>query len=201
MGRLGNISDHASSTIVTKVQHNTFLNLILGSGKIPLIALDDVGAYNLWIFDNPDRSAGLDLEVATEEVSFQQIADTFTRVTGRPAMHRSLPMDKYMDVAEPYPNAPVNWTAGPKGVRDESIMSWRQNFTAWWLYWGEGLGATRNFTLLDEIHPTRIKSLEEWMRKVNYQGNPQNVLKGLDDARARGIVPSRYAVDDKKALL
>ena len=199
MGQLRNISDHASSTIVTKVQHNTFLNLILGSGKIPLIALDDVGAYNLWIFDNPDRSAGLDLEVATDEVSFQQIADTFTRVTGRPAVHRSLPMDKYMDVAEPYPNAPVNWMAGPKGVRDESIMSWRQNFTAWWLYWGEGLGATRNFALLDEIHPTRIKSLEEWMRKVNYQGTPQNVLKGLEDARARGTVPSRYAVDDKKA--
>jgi len=142
-----------------------------------------VGAYVLWIFDHPERSAGLDLEVATDEVSFKEIAEVFTRVTGRPAIHRLLPMDPYLDAAEPYPNAPVNWTAGSKGVRDEAIMTWRENFAAWWLYWGGGLGATRNFTLLDEIYPERIKSLEDWMRKVRYQGKPKIVLKGLEDAR------------------
>lgn len=42
----------------------------LADGEIPLIALDDVGAYSLWIFDNPSESAGLDLEVATDQVSF-----------------------------------------------------------------------------------------------------------------------------------
>jgi hypothetical protein len=125
----------------------------------------------------------MDLEVATDEVSFKEIAEIFTRVTGRPAIHRKLPMSQYLDAAEPYPNAPVNWMAGTRGTRDDTIMTWRENFTAWWFYWAEGLGATRDFTLLDEIHPTRIRNLEGWMRRVNYQGKPKEVLKGLEDAR------------------
>ncbi|OQD80100.1 hypothetical protein PENANT_c039G04215 [Penicillium antarcticum] len=77
-------------------------------GKLPLIALEDVGNYNLWIFDNIDQSAGLDLEVATDQVTFNIIAEIFTRVTGKPAIHRAIPMDKYIAAAEPYPGAPVN---------------------------------------------------------------------------------------------
>lgn len=103
----------------------------------------------------------------------------FTRVTGRPAIHRVLPMDEYMAVAEPYPGAPVNWTAESNASRDASIMN-----TAWWLYWSGGLGATGDFVLLDDIHPSRIESLEEWMRKVDYQGKPHPVLKMMENVRS-----------------
>ena len=90
-----------------------------------------------------------------------------------------------MDAAEPYPNAPINFTVASTDTRDASVMTWRENFTAWWLFWSNGLGATRNFDLLDEINPTRIKSLEEWMRMVNYDGKPRNVVKGLEDFRVK----------------
>ena len=61
-------------------------------------------------------------------------------------------------------------------------MTWKQNFSAWWRYWAGGISATRDFELLHTIYPTPIKSLEEWMRRVNYQGVGQNALKGHEDA-------------------
>lgn len=113
------------------------------------------------------------------------IAETFTRVTGKKAFHKRLPLEEYLQKAEPYPNAPANWAAGPSAVPDKSAMSWRENFTAWWRFWGEGKGATRDMALLDRIHPQRIKTLEEWMRKVNYDGKQKAVLKGAEDLRAQ----------------
>jgi hypothetical protein len=153
-------------------------------GKIPLIALDDVGYFSLWLFDHPEKAAGMDLKVATDQVSMADIAAAFTRVTGKEAHHVRLPLEEYLPKAEPYPNAWANWAAGPNIQRDESAMTWRENFSAWWLFWGEGKGADRNMALLDRIHPKRIKSVEEWMRLKQYDGKPKAVLKGVEDLRA-----------------
>ncbi|KAF9775439.1 hypothetical protein IL306_006454 [Fusarium sp. DS 682] len=150
-----------------------------GDGKIPLIALDDIGGYSLWIFDNPSESAGLNLEVATDQVSFAEIAATFTKVTGKKGVHKRVSMEDYMAKAEPYPGAYSNWAVSPKEPRDESFMTWRENFTGWWRYWSEGYGATRDMAFLDRIHSTRIPDLETWMRVKNYEGLPQSVLKDL----------------------
>ncbi|KAL5046583.1 hypothetical protein BDW71DRAFT_207375 [Aspergillus fruticulosus] len=152
-------------------------------GKIPLIALDDLGAYSLWLFDNPSQSAGLDLEVATDQVTFAEIAATFTKTTGKKGVHKRIPLDEYLDKAEPYPAAYANWAVMPDVPRDESFMTWRENFAAWWRYWSEGKGATRDMAFLDRIYPSRIPSLEAWMRMKGYDGRPRSVLKGLDDLR------------------
>ncbi|KAI9040681.1 NmrA/HSCARG family protein [Aspergillus affinis] len=159
------------------------------SGKIPLIALEDIGHYSLWLLNNPEESAGLDLKVATDEVSFADIAAVFTEVTGKKGVHRFVRFEEYLPMAEPFPNAPANFAAGPYAIRDESTMSWRRNFSAWWRYWGEGRAERRNMALLDRIHPGRIKSLGAWMRLVNYDGIPRNVLKGVEDLkRAAALV-------------
>ncbi|KAL2837796.1 hypothetical protein BJY01DRAFT_258247 [Aspergillus pseudoustus] len=156
-----------------------------GDGKIPLIALDDVGVYSLWIFDNPSESAGLNLEVATDQVSFAEIAATFTRVTGKTGIHKRIPLEEYLPKAEPYPGAYANWTIKPDAqARDESFMTWRENFSAWWRYWSEGYGATRDMGLLDRIHPSRIPSLEAWMRVKKYDGRPRSVIKDLHEFRS-----------------
>ncbi|KAE8384402.1 hypothetical protein BDV23DRAFT_191719 [Aspergillus alliaceus] len=159
------------------------------SGKIPLIALEDIGHYSLWLLNNPEKSAGLDLKVATDEVSFADIAAVFTEVTGKKGVHRFVPLEEYLPMAEPFPNAPANFAAGPNAIKDEATMSWRRNFSAWWRYWGEGHAERRDMALLDRIHPGRIKSLGAWMRLVHYDGQPRNVLKGVEDLkRAAALV-------------
>jgi uncharacterized protein YbjT (DUF2867 family) len=161
------------------------------SGKIPLIALEDIGHYSLWLFNNPQESAGLDLKIATDEVSFADIAAVFTEVTGKKGVHQYVPLDEYLPAAEPFPNAPANFSAGPSAVRDESTMTWRQNFSVWWRYWGEGRAERRDFALLDRIHPGRIKSLGEWMKIVHYDGLPKNVLKGVEDLKRAAALMQR----------
>lgn len=153
------------------------------SGKFPLIALADIGPYSLWMFDAPSESAGLYLKVTTDEVSFDEIAAIFTRVTGKKAIYKYLALEEYLPLAEPFPHAPANWAAGPSAPRDESTMTWRENFSAWWRYWGDGLPEVRDKALLDRIHPQRIKSLQEWMEKVQYDGKPRDVLKGVEDLK------------------
>lgn len=165
--------------------------LVTESGKFPLIALEDIGPYSLWMFDNPSESLGLQLKVTTDEVSFEDIARIFTEVTGNKAAYKYLLLEEYLPLAEPFPGALANWAAGPKALRDESTMTWRENFGAWWTYWGDGMPEVRDKALLDRIHPTRIKSLREWMEKVQYDGKPRDVLKNVEDLRRTAGV-SRY---------
>lgn len=171
--------------------HNEFSGT--ESGKIPLIALEDMGHYSLWLFTNPQESAGMNLKVATDEVSFTDIAAVFTEVTGKKGVHQYVPLEEYLPIAEPFPNALANWSAGPSAVRDESTMTWRQNFAAWWKYWGEGRAERRDFALLDRIHPSRIKSLSEWMRANNYDGLRKSVLKGVEDLKRAAALKQQQA--------
>jgi hypothetical protein len=157
----------------------------VADGKIPLIALDDVGVYSLWLFDNPSQSAGLNLEVATDQVSFAEIAATFTKVTGKKGIHKRVPLEGYLDKAEPYPGAYANWAVKPDQPRDESFMTWRENFGPWWRYWSSGQAATRDMALLDCIHSSRIPNLEAWMRAKNYDGQRRSVLKDLVDLKGQ----------------
>jgi hypothetical protein len=123
----------------------------------------------------------MDLRVCTDEINFQDIAATFTKVAGKKGVHRYVPFDQFFPLVEPFPDAPANWAAGPNAPRDESSMTYRQNFTAWWKFWGEGMALPRDLELLDRVHPKRIKSLEEWMRTVQYDGKRRSILKGLED--------------------
>jgi hypothetical protein len=154
---------------------------LVADGKIPLIALDDVGVYSLLILDHPSHSAGLNLEVATEQASSAEIAATFTKVTGKKGVHKRVDLEDYLHKAEPYPGAYANWAVKPTESLDESFMTWRQNFTAWWRYWSEGKGATRDIAFLDSIHNRRIPTLEAWMRTKDYDGRPRSILKDLSD--------------------
>ncbi|KAI8941276.1 hypothetical protein NX059_002506 [Plenodomus lindquistii] len=165
-------------------------------GKIPLIAIEDGGPYALWMFDNVKEAAGLFLRVATDEVSFKDIARTFTEVTGIKATHVKISNEAYFAEKEPWPNAPANFAAGPHGHRDESSMTFVENFTAWWKYWGQGKTTKRDFALLDKIHPNRIKSLREWMEKHNYDGRSKDVLKGPRDLK--NLMEAMQAAEEKK---
>jgi hypothetical protein len=116
-------------------------------------------------------------------VSFEDIVATFTKVTGKKGSHEYLTLDEWLPLGEPFPGAPANWSAGPYAHRDESTMTFKENFGPWWKYWGEGKSEKRDFALLDRIHPNRIKSLEDWMRRVKYNGQPRPVLKGVEDLK------------------
>ncbi|MDT5187708.1 MAG: hypothetical protein QOI29_5866, partial [Mycobacterium sp.] len=61
---------------------------------------------------------------------------------------------------------PTGYNADP---RDKSTLSIRDNFTGFWNLWKYGV-VKRDYSLLDEIHPNRIRSAEEWFRREDQRG-------------------------------
>lgn len=134
----------------------------LGKGAVVHVALEDCGHYVRWLFDHPDRANGMDLAVAIEPVRYDALAAAFTRVTGQPARYIDVELDTYFERAFSHvADAPAGYNADPN---DKSTMSFRDNFTGFWNQWKHNI-ITRDYALLDEIHPNRIRSVEEWLRR------------------------------------
>ena len=137
----------------------------LGDGAVPHVALEDCGYYARWLFDHPERANGMNLEVAIEPVGYRQLAEAFEKVTGHPARYVDTDLDAYW-------NGPLKMAAGlPAGYNadpaDKSTMSFRDNFTGFWNLWKHGI-VRRDYALLDEIHPNRIRSVEQWLRREEH---------------------------------
>jgi hypothetical protein len=158
--------------------------LPLGDGAMPFIHLEDLGQYALWIFTHPEESRGWNLEIATIHASGSDIAAAYTAFTGKPARYEPTEMNEALE---------KTYAGLPKGADtligvghvpgDPTLLTWRENFTAWWEIYrasGENKGIIqRDYELLDRIFPGRVKSVEEWMRKVNYTGEYQKWLRGI----------------------
>lgn len=170
----------------------------LGHGSVPHVALDDCGYYVRWLFDHPVLANGMNLEVAIAHMTYTEIASAFEKVTGHPARYIDTDLETYWD-------GPLSWFADqPAGYNadpeDKSTMSFRDNFTGFWNMWKHEK-INRNYALLDEIHPNRIRSAEEWFSREDELGRasgkgslwervqPENwrsdspILKGSADMR------------------
>lgn len=150
----------------------------LGTGKCPLIYLEDYGAYARWIVDNPTLSNGLDLHVATQDISWKDLAAAFTEVTGLSSVYKDVSLDEYFKSGIlPNPDAKVGHSADPN---DPTLLTYRENFSGFWNTWKDEL-TQRDYRLLDNILPTRVKSVKQWMELTNYSGNPAPLLKDNRD--------------------
>ncbi len=65
----------------------------LGTGKYPLIGLDDIAWFAVHAFENWQAWGARDLAVAADSLSGDQIAAAFERVTGRPAAYVPVPLE------------------------------------------------------------------------------------------------------------
>lgn len=140
----------------------------LGAGAVPHVALDDCGVYVRWLFDHPERANGMDLEVAVDQIAYADLAAAFEKVTGHPARYIDTDLDAYF-TAGPLSraaDAPAGYNADPG---DKSTMNIRDNFTGFWNLWKYGV-IDRDYDLLDEIHPNRIRTAEEWFRREDQLG-------------------------------
>jgi hypothetical protein len=170
----------------------------LGEGAVAHVSLEDCGFYVRWLFDHPERANGMDLEVAIEHVTYTDMAAAFEKVTGHPAQYIDTDLNTYWNgPLKRVANLPAGYNADPN---DKSTMSFRDNFTGFWNIWKHGI-ITRDYALLDEIHPNRIRSAEEWFRREDQMGKelgkgslwervqPENwrsdspILKGSADMR------------------
>src|ERR1700761_4930151 len=155
----------------------------LGTGALPLIHLEDLGRYTLWALENPSLSNGLTFGAATEHVSWSYLAGTFAEVTGKRAIYRDITLGQWIEMVWGSARGPLKIGQGFAGPGDESLLSFEQNFGAWWeLYRASGGNKgiiKRDYEFLDRILPGRVKSLGEWMKLTGYDGSQRKVLKGI----------------------
>jgi hypothetical protein len=105
----------------------------------------------------------MNLAVATEHVHYGELAAAFSRVTGKPAQYIPTDLETY------FAAFPATKLTVGSGSRPETAMTFEENFTGFWNLWhdsGENKGVVRrDYELLDEIHPGRIRSVEEYLRR------------------------------------
>jgi NmrA-like family len=140
----------------------------LGKGSVIHVALDDCEYYVRWLFDHPERASGMDLEVAIAPIPYADLAEAFHKVTGHPAQYIDTSLEDYWKIMfrGRAGDIPAGYNADPN---DKSTMSFKDNFTGFWNTWKYDV-VKRDYALLDEIHPNRIKSAEEFFRKEDQKG-------------------------------
>mmetsp|Transcript_54463 Transcript_54463/g.137531 ORF Transcript_54463/g.137531 Transcript_54463/m.137531 type:complete len:355 (+) Transcript_54463:54-1118(+) len=147
-------------------------------GKIPMVALEDVGVYTLWLFDNFERAAFLDLQVAMAHVDFRDVVCAFNELQEeRQGSKRAVwkPFDDVSSFLDSF-GAPRDLPLTAVFQSDGAGMTFHENFTGWWNLFRANL-LERDYQLLDEIHPQRIRSVREWMDLTGYDGTLRQVLK------------------------
>lgn len=142
----------------------------LGDGAVAEVAIDDCGYYVKWLFDNHERANGMNLDVAIEHATYKEVAAAFERVTGKPAQSIDVSFDEYF-ASIPGAELPAAYNSDPN---DPAAMSYRDNFTGFWNIWRHSAGnkglITKDYKLLDEIHPGRIRTVEGWFRREDKRG-------------------------------
>ncbi|KAF2405161.1 NAD(P)-binding protein [Trichodelitschia bisporula] len=189
----------AARTVMTPKVENGVVTwrVPLGDGAVCHVALDDCEHYVRWLFDHQDRANGMDLEVAIGHIPYVELAAAFENVTGHPARYIDESLDEYWKTGPmaPAADAPCGYNSN---LADPAAMNIRTNFTGFWNMWkysgGNGGVIKRDYALLDEIHPNRIRTAEEWFRREEKRGievglgslwervnNPKPTLKIVED--------------------
>lgn len=147
-------------------------------GEIPFVSLEDFGRYVEWALSHREEANGQDIGLAIEFASLRKLAAAYTAATGKPAAWKSIPAKDWNDVAwAKLPNQGATKVGYMSNSDPKALnLTYEQNFTHWFnLYKSRIL--RRDFDLLDQLLPDRDSSIEAWMKRVGYTGEPKMVLR------------------------
>jgi uncharacterized protein YbjT (DUF2867 family) len=128
----------------------------LGTGKYPLIALDDIAWFVVHVLEQWQTWGYRDLAIAADSLTGEQIAAAFERVTGRPAGYVSVPL----------------------GAVRSSMPDFGHDFAAMFEFFQarDIIELDRDMPALRAMHPGLL-SFEDWLRASGWDGAEQDVHK------------------------
>jgi len=109
------------------------------SRSLQLIAVDDIGAFAALAFDRPDDFLGQAVEIAGDELTMPQIAETWSKVSGKPIRFVEMPLEQLRQF-----NA------------ESAIM----------FEWFTNAGYQADIPALRELYPP-LKTFETWLQQTN----------------------------------
>jgi len=63
--------------------------------KLQQVCVDDIGAFAAMAFERPDKWLGCEVDLAGDELTMLEVAQTFSRVMGRPVRYVPMPWDQF----------------------------------------------------------------------------------------------------------
>jgi hypothetical protein len=139
----------------------------------------------------------MDLEVGIADIPYAELAVAFEKVTGHPAKYVDVSLEEYWEKGPMAraANIPAGYNADKRG------MTIRENFTGFWNCWKYKV-ITRDYKLLDEIHPNRIRSAEEFFRREDQKARESGGGSLWDRIQKKNLVPIlKLAEDGRKGKL
>ncbi|KAJ7582534.1 hypothetical protein C8J56DRAFT_1167625 [Mycena floridula] len=159
---------------------------VTGDGHIQFVDVQQYGHYSRWIFDNPERSIGKEIALASYTTTTEGLAEAFTKVTGKPAISKTISREEWLATRAPPTfkhKMPLNVAHDPS---DDSRFTFEHTFVGFWNIWSrltpQDAAILPGRELADEIYPDRIKSIEEWILRTGYTGEKKNALKAEETA-------------------
>jgi hypothetical protein len=142
----------------------------LGGGQFPLIALADLGIFARIIFEDRSKWSGKSLNVTSQFVTGDEIANTLTKSTGIPAVYKPCTGEEWV--------SRIPWASHPVAKWDPTGPTNRDNWLMWWrAYEDDLLLQERDMDRLRSINPA-LRTLETWMNENKYDGRPKSLLRG-----------------------
>ncbi len=77
--------------------------------RLQMIAVDDIGAFAALAFEKPGHWQGRAVELAGDELSMTELAQAFSRMTGREVRYEQVPWDQWEQKAGPEYAAMYRW--------------------------------------------------------------------------------------------
>lgn len=156
----------------------------IGDGRMPMIALSDLGWWTRYTLDHREETSGKDLRVASDWVRWGYLSETFTKVTGIPSVYKPVTIDEWLACMQDI-NRPV---ANQKKVGDGSTTI-RQSFAGFWALFHDDV-IPRDMEWVRRTHPTG-HDLASWIRETGFNGViGSTALKNSEDGKAR-LIPDR----------
>lgn len=114
--------------------------------------INDTGPIVREILNNPEKYVGQDICICGDVITFADMSKIFTKVTGRPAISKTLTEDELRALM----------SFMPKIVQDElmAMLSWIEEFG----YYGK----EKDWTTGQKL--TKLNTFEDWLTKTGWQG-------------------------------
>ena len=141
---------------------------LTADGAVAHTSLDDCAYYARWLFDHHEEADGMNLAVGIGHIHYDDVAKAFEKVTGRKARFVEVDFETYFTHGgfAKMADMPTGYMVDKDSA---AAMSVRDNFTGWWNTWRASGGnkgvVTRDYKLLDEIHPGRVRTVEDFLLK------------------------------------
>ena len=120
--------------------------------KLHLADIEDTGPLVREILNNPDKFVHQDVCICGDEIAFGDLAKVFTKVTGIPAISKSVTEAEFRSALAQM----------PKDVQDEIVDMYK------WIEQYGYYGKNKDWTTGKKL--TKLNTFEDWLKKTGWKG-------------------------------